>query len=637
MKNFPLLLFIKSIGFFLSRMPYSFLEKLTVGLAFIFIAIPTSRRRLLLSNFSHVFTNWCFLKVKSAAKDSAARMFEMGLFTLCYPFMNSEQRRRTVFYDKNSLHMLEKLRTSGNPVLFLLPHVCLFETLATSPLFRPFGGRTLGAIYRPNKNKTLDDWITKSREKVGLKTFSRVRGLIAARAHLKNGNWLALLYDQNAGHKGKGHDFLGRICSISPLPDLLAKGQNTICVHAIAKRISFFRSRLYLEIVSLDRKSLARKLHKNLEQKILSDTKALPEWLWGHGKWKINNVPSEFFTLQPKFSDMNFSQSKASASTLFIRVPNWLGDVVMSLPLIYAIRKNRPDLHISLICKSEYSDWLSSLKLVDSIISINPKSLSYLRLFYNLRKKFPDAYLVFTNSFRGDLESYLSGAAQRFGLVRRSKRPLLNCTYTPARKTLAMIHQTQDWIQLLNHFGLKGEISFDPPANLFNRNVRNDFSSGKPLRIGIAPGSNNTPDKRLPIEVWVNVCKLLLSEVPPFGKNCIIDLFGTPKDKSICDTIEDLVRSQYVENQAGKTTIITLAKTFQSLNFLVCNDSGAMHLANSVGTPVIAVFGATDPKITGPIYSGSKIIIQQSNLDKEECISRAILNAVKQLLKQIKT
>ena len=191
--------------------------------------------------------------------------------------------------------------------------------------------------------------------------------------------------------------------------------------------------------------------------------------------------------------------------------------------------------------------------------------------------------------------------------------------------------------QLLNHFGLKGGISFDPPANLSNRNVRNDFSSRKPLRIGIAPGSNNTPDKRLPIEVWVNVCKLLLSEVPPFGKNCIIDLFGTPKDKSICDTIEDLVRSQYVENQVGKTSILTLAKTFQSLNFLVCNDSGAMHLANSVDTPVIAVFGTTDPKITGPIYSGSKIIIQQSKLDKEECISRAILNAVKQLLKQIKT
>ena len=129
MKNFPLLLFLKSFGFFLSRMPYSFLEKLTVGLAFVSIAIPTSRRRLLLSNFSHVFTNWSFLKVKSVANDSAARMFEMGLFTLCYPFMNSEQRRRTVFYDKNSLHMLEKLRKSGNPVLSSFPMFAYLKRL----------------------------------------------------------------------------------------------------------------------------------------------------------------------------------------------------------------------------------------------------------------------------------------------------------------------------------------------------------------------------------------------------------------------------------------------------------------------------------------------------------------------------
>ena len=305
----------------------------------------------------------------------------------------------------------------------------------------------------------------------------------------------------------------------------------------------------------------------------------------------------------------------------------------MSLPLIYAIRKKRPDLHISLICKSEYSDWLHSLEVVDSIITMNPTSLSYLRLFYNLRNKFPDAYLVLTNSFRGDLESYLSGAAQRFGLVSRSKRPLLNCTYTLKRKKLAKIHQTQMWIQLLNHFGLKDKICFDPDANLLNLKTINDFSSIKALHIGIAPGSNNTPAKRLPIEVWVNFCKLLLSEAPPLGKKCIIELFGTPKDKSICDKIEDLVRNQRVQNNVGKTSILSLSKTFQRLQLLVCNDSGAMHLANSVGTPVLAVFGRTDPKITGPVYNGPKIIIQQSNPDEEECISRTILSAVKQLLK----
>ena len=268
MKNRTILILVQMLGFTMSKLPHSLLEKMTEFLGWVLMTIPNSRRRLLISNLLHAFPDWNYSKILSVAKESAVRMFEMGFFSLSYPFMSTEQRRHTVFYDKAAEAKLEELRNTGRPVLFLIPHTCLFESLATSPLFRPFGGRSLGAIYRPNKNPALDEWITRARQNVGIKTFSRKEGIIKARAHLRECNWLVVLYDQNAGMRGTGGTFLGRICSISPLPNLLAKNKDVICVHATAKRDSFFRSRLELKDIVGNGKSISESAHKCLSEEI---------------------------------------------------------------------------------------------------------------------------------------------------------------------------------------------------------------------------------------------------------------------------------------------------------------------------------------------------------------------------------
>ena len=252
------------LGFILSKTPFKALEFLTEVLALFFLILPSKRKKILFSNLAHSFPNWSQQKINSVARESTARMFEMGFFSLCYPFFSKDERRRCLFIDREVEKKLLQINKSLKPVLFLAPHCCLFETMAVSPLFRPSNCRHLGAIYRPNKNKTLDEWITGARQEVGIKTFSRKRGLIEARSHLKAGNWLGLLYDQNAGVRGGGSIFLGRICSFSPLPDLLAKNKNVICVHAIAKRQSFFRSRLELDEIRNQNKSVIKSAHECL-------------------------------------------------------------------------------------------------------------------------------------------------------------------------------------------------------------------------------------------------------------------------------------------------------------------------------------------------------------------------------------
>ena len=104
-------------------------------------------------------------------------MIEMGLFSLIYPTMNSHRRRHTLLVDQSCETLLRGLTKGGTPVLFLLPHVCLFESLAASPLFRPGKGKSIGAIYRPNRNLNLDNWIRRARLSSGIKIFSRKEGL----------------------------------------------------------------------------------------------------------------------------------------------------------------------------------------------------------------------------------------------------------------------------------------------------------------------------------------------------------------------------------------------------------------------------------------------------------------------------
>jgi len=593
MKNQLFLVFAKSLGFCLSNLPYPILEKLTECLAFVLSKVPNARWRLLLSNLSHVFPDWSLSKVKSVAFESSVRMFEMGFFSLCYPFMSGEERRRTVFYDEKNSSRLEELRLSGRPVLLLIPHTCLFETLATSPFFRPFGRKSLGAIYRPNKNPVLDEWITKAREKLGIKTFSRKEGIIRARAHLKAGNWLALLYDQNAGLRGVGAKFLGRICSVSPLPDLLFRNKEVICVHAMARRLSFFRTKLELKVLDEKRGNISEQCHDVLESEIEGSGSGLPEWLWSHGKWKINNMIHEIFLLQEKFRSLDFGLRTEQANHIWVRMPNWLGDAVMAIPIIRAIRHGRPDSIIHLLCKSGYVSFLESLKLADEVVVLpHSKGFKYYIELLKFRSNRCDAILVLTNSLRGDIEAKLLGAESRLGMVTNKKRPLLNYQYeVPAE--LKDNHQLSIWFSMLARYSQYG-----PPAmKQFCNSLRGSDIESK--KILVAPGSLNTPAKRLPTDHWAKILKLINQKVP----NLSFKIIGTSAESEICENLYSKLETLRCENLCGKTSLVQLSNELKDAKCLFCNDSGAMHLANALGVPVFAVFSSTLPEKTGPIFN----------------------------------
>ena len=81
----------------------------------------------------------------------------------------------------------------------------------------------------------------------------------------------------------------------------------------------------------------------------------------------------------------------------------------------------------------------------------------------------------------------------------------------------------------------------------------------------------------------------------------------------ICDDLYLKVQTLRCENLCGKTSLVELSKELKAAKCLFCNDSGAMHLANFLGTPIFAIFGATSADKTGPVFSGSPVKIFMSN------------------------
>ena len=166
-----------------------------------------------------------------------------------------------------------------------------------------------------------------------------------------------------------------------------------------------------------------------LEKKLSSDAGRCAEWLWLHKRWKTQDTPERRLRLETKrdltpadFASLGITTFPATGDRFVIRMPNWLGDVVMALPLVRAIRAGRPDVHITLLAKKAFTPLLEATGLAQRVVALPDKGAGY------WREDLGDAAgLSWIRTFsspistRGDLEARVMGARQRFGMVRPGK------------------------------------------------------------------------------------------------------------------------------------------------------------------------------------------------------------------------
>jgi len=629
-------LFIQTTGWLVAHTPECILRGATFVLAECVFAL---RRRIILSNLHHAFNEKSEREHRQIGRASCRQMVETGLLSLATPYLPLTRLRKVITTTSEMNALVAAQRTAPRPHVLVTPHFAYWEAVTCFPIAAPLGpddenrsaadngkltaeATTLppiersatfaefAAIYRPMNNPALDAWLKSTRERFGIKLLSRRKGFQDAIGILRRGGAVSILYDQNAGDVGALTTLLGRVCATTELPGILAQKFSAPVVAVYARRLGFWRIAVHADPVipaGTASDEVTRGLNRWLETKLRSDACARDSWLWAHARWKNQDKPDRRLRLEAKRNLLSPDSLKSNAhgTRIYVRLPNWLGDVVMLIPLLRALRTSRPDAEITLIGKATFASLIEDFALCDRFIPLPPRvgllgELRYFAKFWRLRRSHPDCVLLFTNSVRGDLEAFLTRAPQRFGIARPGKpRPLLTHHYALSPDyDEAAHHQLELWRDFLKHFGLE-----EPPV-LAPLHAPNPVAKG----IGLIAGSENFPAKRWPVRHWVSLINALPRDLP-------IRLFGTEKDRALTNQITAQV-DRPVENLAGKTDLRAYCAALRDCAALVTNDTGGMHLANALGVPLIALFGPTNPVRTGPVFDAPVTILQPPNCPK---------------------
>jgi heptosyltransferase-2 len=318
---------------------------------------------------------------------------------------------------------------------------------------------------------------------------------------------------------------------------------------------------------------------------------------------------------------------------ILVRGVNWLGDAVMTAPALLRLREKFPDAHIALLTPEKLNDLWKKHPAVNETISIAAGE-GVFSVARKLRAGNFDLALVFPKSSRTALEVWLAGIPHRVGCVRpwlyfmltthvpwhrdavkmrkRSRREIKQLVRSQFGPTQSSKVETQNSSshQIREYLHLAAALGASPqplPPRLFVtldeiESAKKKFGLGEIARpiFGLNPGAEYGPAKRWPIERFIAAAKEIQQRT-----NCAWILFGAKNDIAFTNQIESALRTpdSQLFNLAGKTTLRELMCLLKSCRVLLTNDTGPMHVAAALGTPVVVPFGSTSPELTGPISS----------------------------------
>ncbi len=595
---------LERLTYWLYRITFAVLTRLPIALAFrlggvlgtlTWLLLP-AYRKLAENNLSIAFGDqYDRRQLKRLTRQHFANL---GANLLCGPAISrSKPEVVSRLVQSDEAAKVAKAGEAGRGVILVISHIGNWEMMAKLVVMIP--KLNPGTIFQPLNHKLIDSHVRKSRAIEGLKLFARQDGFDAPIKHAREGGLVGVLVDQHAGDKGIWTPLFNRIASTSPLAAMLALRTGAKLIPAAINTTGPARWEVNVddEIPSAgcSLEELTARINRALEKQIERNP---VDWFWVHNRWK---TPKPKFLLQSYrrgvYLPADHAPEQLKPFRMVIRSSNWLGDAVMSVPAVKAIKQGRPDSHITILCKDKLADLWRVVPEVDDVIPI-PASAGLVSVAGKLRGRF-DVGITFPNSLRTGLELWLAGLPRRVGYAGHSRRWLLNQIIPEKNDALRAEHHVHRYLRLAKAIGAT---STHTDVAIPRKVTHADNS---PVRIGLCPGAEYGPAKRWPAAQFARVASAISQR-----RNCQWLIFGTANDRPLAEEIEQAVEGD-VNNLAGQTSLSELITELANCRTLLTNDTGTMHLASLLGVPLVAIFGSTEPKLTGPLGYGHIVIRHQ--------------------------
>lgn len=574
-----------------------------------YLAIPF--RRVVYSNLRIAFGNE---KSETEIRILAKTHFkQLGANLLsCFKIAKLEKSQVEKIFETENLDRLDAALEQGKGVILVLSHLGNWELFAQICQFR--SQYSWGTIYRALDNRYIENDFCKLRTQRGVQLFDRKRGFKSPIQFLRNGGALGILVDQHAGDTGFWLPFFGRLASTSGLAGVCALHTDAILLPIAIYTQGTARWKLSVsEPIPTSKddttESIALKINRSVETQI---RRSVPDWFWVHNRWK---TPKTKFLL----GDHAYRICATGVTKPFrilIRSTNWLGDAVMTFPAIEAIGNSRPDAEITVLTHAKLADLWKTVPCVKHILTIDPKQKDVWSVATTIRNAGPfDVAIVLPNSVRSALEVWLAKVPRRIGYPAKWRRSFLNqhIKEKPHSKKNSPRHQRFHYLELARQIG----------ANIEKASLGLEHRvEGTPLKLTLCPGAEYGGAKRWLPERFAEVAIRVSAQFPGSQWH----LVGTQKDYPISQEILNAAgdsQKHLFENWMGRTSLTQLIDLLRTSHLLLTNDTGTMHLAAWLGVPVVAIFGSTEHRATGPVgIDEERIRVIRNKVDCSPCFLR---------------
>jgi heptosyltransferase-2 len=309
------------------------------------------------------------------------------------------------------------------------------------------------------------------------------------------------------------------------------------------------------------------------------------------------------------------------AERILIVAPSWVGDAILSEPLVAVLREPLGEPIVDVLappwCAAVYARMRGIGHIVENPLGHGELGLGRRRaLAREIRARAYTRAFILPNSFKSALIPWFAGIPRRIGYAGEARRALL--TETRRLDPKAIPRLVDRFVALAVPMG---RLIPTPPAPVLVPNAANAAAAMRALKLSthrpiaiFCPGAEYGPAKRWPAEHFIALARRLLEE------GYAVWLLGSPNDQAAALPIAAAIPG--VRDLTGRTDLGTAIDLLSLASVVVSNDSGLMHAAAAVGRPLVALFGSSSPDYTpplSPLAQIAKIDIACSPCFQREC------------------